>query len=74
MERYEHAFYRPMLSDWSNHGAWVDAGSHDALDRATALWQRALAEYEEPKLNPAIREELEAYVARRREEIGAGDP
>ena len=74
MERYEHAFYRPMLSDWSNHGAWVDAGSHDALDRATTLWQRALAEYEEPKLDPAIREELDAYVARRREEIGAGDP
>jgi trimethylamine--corrinoid protein Co-methyltransferase len=74
MERYEHAFYRPMLSDWSNHGAWVDAGSHDALDRATTLWQRALSEYEEPKLDPAIREELDAYVARRREEIGAGDP
>jgi trimethylamine--corrinoid protein Co-methyltransferase len=74
MERYEHAFYRPILSDWSNHGAWVDAGAHDALDRATTLWQRALAEYEEPKLDPAIREELDAYVARRREEIGAGDP
>ena len=54
MERYETAFYRPLLSDWSNHGAWVEAGSHDALDRATALWQRALHEYEEPKLDPAI--------------------
>jgi trimethylamine--corrinoid protein Co-methyltransferase len=74
MERYEKAFYRPLLSDWTNHGAWVDAGSQDALDRATTLWQRALREYEEPKLDPAIREELDAYVAKRREEIGAGEP
>lgn len=74
MERYEKAFYRPLLSDWSNHGAWVEAGSHDALDRATALWQRALLEYEEPPMDAAIREELDSYVARRREEIGSGDP
>ncbi len=74
MARYENAFYRPMLSDWSNHGAWLEAGGHDALDRATALWQRALAEYEEPKLDTAIAEELDAYVAKRREEIGGGDP
>ncbi len=74
MERYETAFYQPMLSDWQNYENWEAAGSHDALDRATALWQKALAEYEEPKMDPAIREELDAYVARRREEIGSNDP
>ena len=74
MERYETAFYQPMLSDWQNYENWEAAGSHDALDRATALWQKALSEYEEPKMDPAIREELDAYVARRREEIGSNDP
>lgn len=74
MSRYESAFYRPILSDWSNHGAWLEAGGRDALSRATALWQRALAEYEEPPIDAAIREELDAYVTRRRAEIGAGDP
>ena len=74
MSRYETAFYRPMLSDWQNHGAWEESGSRDALERATTLWQRALREYQEPALDPAIREELDAYVARRREEIGAGEP
>lgn len=74
MGRYENAFYRPMLSDWSNHGAWLEAGGHDALERATALWQRALAEYEAPPMDPAIAEELDAYVAQRRAEIGAGEP
>lgn len=74
MARYQTAFYSPMLSDWRNYGAWEAAGSHDALDRATALWQRALEEYREPVLDKAVREELDAYVARRREEIGSGEP
>lgn len=74
MERYETAFYRPMLSDWTNYGAWAEAGAHDALDRATMLWQRALAEYQEPVMDPAVREELDAFVTKRREEIGTGEP
>ncbi|WP_374643684.1 trimethylamine methyltransferase family protein [Tabrizicola sp.] len=74
MARYDTAFYRPMLSNWQNFGSWQDAGSRDALQRATDIWQKALAEYEEPVLDPAIREELDAYVARRREEIGGGEP
>ncbi|MGB3833556.1 MAG: trimethylamine methyltransferase family protein [Mesorhizobium sp.] len=74
MARYDTAFYQPMLSNWQNFGNWQEAGSRDALERATGIWQKALEEYEEPALDPAIREELDAYVAKRREEIGAGDP
>ncbi len=74
MERYETAFYRPLLSDWTNYGAWEAAGAKDAVERATAIWQQALRDYEEPPLDPAIREELEAYVARRKEEIGKDEP
>ena len=74
LERYEHAFYRPIVSDWQNHENWVLAGGLDAAQRATAVWKRALAEYVEPALDPAIREELDAYVEKRRKEIGAGEP
>jgi trimethylamine--corrinoid protein Co-methyltransferase len=74
LARYETAFYRPMLSDWTNYGAWEAAGAKDALTRATAVWQQALRDYEEPALDPAIREELDAYVARRKEEIGDEEP
>ncbi len=74
MERYETAFYTPMLSDWTNYENWEAAGAKDAAERATALWQQALAEYQEPPMDPGIREALEAYVARRKEEIGSGDP
>ncbi|TIR25985.1 MAG: methyltransferase [Mesorhizobium sp.] len=71
MSRYTTAFYQPMLSNWQNYGAWQEAGGKDALERATELWQQALHDYEEPVMDPATREELDAYVARRREEIAA---
>lgn len=74
LARYENAFYRPILSDWTNYGAWEAAGAKDALTRATAVWQQALRDYDEPALDPAIREELDAYVARRKQEIGNGEP
>ncbi|MEW9306906.1 trimethylamine methyltransferase family protein [Labrys neptuniae] len=74
MSRYETAFYQPMLSNWQNYGSWQEAGARDALERATGLWQQALREYQEPALDEAVREELEAYITRRRTEIGAGEP
>jgi trimethylamine--corrinoid protein Co-methyltransferase len=74
MERYETAFYAPMLSDWRNNASWAEAGARTAGERATGLWQQALADYEEPSIDPGIREALEDYVARRKIEIGDGDP
>jgi trimethylamine--corrinoid protein Co-methyltransferase len=74
MARYQTAFYRPLLSDWTSYGGWQAAGAKDALMRATALWQQALKEYEEPTMDPARREELDAYVAKRKEEIGPDEP
>ncbi len=74
LERYSTAFYQPMLSNWQNYEAWTEAGSLDATQRATRLWKKALDEYREPAMDPAVREELEAYRAKRREEIGDGEP
>jgi len=74
MERYSTAFYQPLLSNWQNYEAWQEAGGLDATARATGLWKKALEEYEEPVLDPAIREALQAYMAQRRQEIGGGEP
>jgi trimethylamine--corrinoid protein Co-methyltransferase len=74
LERYSTAFYQPMLSNWQNYEAWAEAGGLDATHRATRLWKKALEEYQEPVLDPSIREELAAYVAKRKEEIGDGEP
>jgi len=74
MARYEHAFYRPLLSNWQNFESWQIAGARDATRRATEVWKQALAEYQQPALDPSIHEALDAYVAMRRAEIGGGEP
>lgn len=74
MARYETAFYQPMLSNWQNYENWDLAGAHDAVERATVLWQQALREYQEPAMDESILDELDAYITRRREQIGTGEP
>lgn len=74
MARYKDAFYQPFLSDWQNHENWEAAGSKDTTQRATEIWQKILREFEAPALDPAIREELETYVAKRKEELGNDEP
>lgn len=71
IERYETAFYTPLLSDWRNFQQWEASGSVDATHRATRLWKQLLADYEQPQLDPAIAEEMDAYVDRRTREGGA---
>ncbi|MGB3538252.1 MAG: trimethylamine methyltransferase family protein [Mesorhizobium sp.] len=74
LERYSTAFYQPMLSNWQNYEAWQEAGGLDTTARATLLWKKALEDYVQPSMEASVREELEAYVARRKEAIGPGEP
>jgi len=66
LARYESAFYSPLLSDWRNFERWQEAGAEDAAWRANRIWKQLLAEYEQPPLDPAIDEQLQDYVARRK--------
>lgn len=70
--RYETAFYRPILSDWSNFENWTDAGAKTATVRANELWKKLRDTYVPPFLDPSISDALDAYVARRREDLGFG--
>ncbi|CAM5776133.1 methyltransferase [Labrys miyagiensis] len=69
--RYRTAFFAPMISDWRNYETWQEAGSPTAYDRANRLYKDRLAAYVEPPMDPAIREELDAFVAKRKAEGGA---
>ncbi len=71
LERYETAFYPPLLSDWSNFENWQDSGARTATERAHSLYKHILAEYQQPALDPARREELDVFVVKRKEEGGA---
>jgi trimethylamine--corrinoid protein Co-methyltransferase len=68
MERYESAFYTPLVSDWRNFESWTEAGSVDATERAHRIWRRLLADHERPALDPAIDEALTEFVAKRKEQ------
>ena len=71
IERYETAFYAPLLSDWRNFETWRDSGSEDATQRANRIYHETLAAYEEPALDPARLEAIDAFIAKRTEEGGA---
>ena len=68
--RFRNAFHHPMLSDWRNFETWQEAGSPEAAGKANTVWKQLLAAYEPPSLDPAVHEELEAFVARRKADGG----
>lgn len=68
---YENAFYQPLTAVTQNHGAWLEAGSKSAAERALPIWQEALRTYEQPALDPSRAEAMRAFVAKRKEEGGA---
>ncbi len=70
LQRYSSAFYAPIISDWRNYSQWQASGSPQAWQKANEVWKRALADYQEPPLDPAILEEIDAFVARREKEGG----
>jgi trimethylamine--corrinoid protein Co-methyltransferase len=74
LARYESAFYRPLLSDWSSHESWALAGSRDATQRATETWKKVLASYVAPPLEPAVREAIVEFTTRRAAELGCPLP
>ena len=68
--RFRTAFHKPMLSDWRNYESWEEAGSPQVPSKANRIWKELLAAYTPPPMDAAIREELDAFVARRKAEGG----
>ncbi len=71
MARYRTEFYQPLVADWSNFGTWTENGALDATTRATAIWQRILAEEPGPSFDPERIAALQDYSRRRTEAGGA---
>ena len=69
-ERYETAFYSPMISDWSNYEAWEINGSQWTAERAHKTYKGIMAEFEAPLIDAAIDDELKEFVAKRKSEGG----
>ncbi|WP_119387795.1 trimethylamine methyltransferase family protein [Taklimakanibacter lacteus] len=71
MQRYQTAFYEPLVSDWSNFGRWTETGAKTATERANRIWKQKLADFEAPGLDIAVIDALDDFIARRTREGGA---
>ena len=69
MANYETAFYDATMSNSDSCEQWEEAGSRDCETRAYDRWKQLLNDYEAPRLDPAINEELKAFIAKRKESM-----
>jgi trimethylamine--corrinoid protein Co-methyltransferase len=67
--RFATEFYPSTVADRQGYDTWEAAGGVDAPRRARQVWDAALAAYEPPPVDPAVREALDDYVARREREL-----
>jgi trimethylamine--corrinoid protein Co-methyltransferase len=74
LERYETAFYRPLISDWRNFETWQADGARTVTERANVAWKQLLADAVPPPLDPPVVEALDAFVERRKLEIARAGP
>lgn len=71
LQRYETAFYHPILTDTRNYETWSEQGRETAEIRANRIWKRMLEEYEKPPIDSGVDDQLRDFVARRKMEIKA---
>ena len=62
MERYQTAFYPPVVADLSNIGQWEDAGAPTTAENATKVWKDVLAEFTPPAACDGVEDKLAAYI------------
>jgi trimethylamine--corrinoid protein Co-methyltransferase len=66
LNNFESAYYRSSIGDASSFEQWESEGSQQTAQRANKIWKQLLADYEQPPLDPAKLEALQAYVERRK--------
>ncbi len=73
LENFQRAFFMPDMFDNNSIEQWQTEGSVEITERALQRVRAMLGEYEEPKLDAGINDELLDYIARREREIPAAD-
>ncbi|MEM7283622.1 MAG: trimethylamine methyltransferase family protein, partial [Pseudomonadota bacterium] len=69
LANYETAFFDSKLSDSESYEQWKEGGEKQAVKRAHEHWKQLLADYETPPLDAAIDEELQAFMAKKKEGV-----
>ncbi len=65
-ENYQTAFWRSGVLDYKPYETWAEDGSQSSFELAALKVEKMLSEYQQPALDPAINEELRAYVAEKK--------
>ena len=68
-ENFKTAFWRSDLLDYKPFETWADEGSRDTMALASERVKSLLASYRQPEMDPAVSEALDAFVAKRKEEL-----
>ncbi len=71
MDRFDRAFYAPLVADLTNFGTWEAAGAKTSTERATAIWQEVLATFVPPAGADERGERIARFIADRTAEGGA---
>ncbi|TIP12348.1 MAG: trimethylamine methyltransferase, partial [Mesorhizobium sp.] len=69
LKRFKDAFIAPEILDYLSYEQWKVKGSKDMAQRCREKATAIIASYEQPPMDPAVREELDAFVAKRQEDI-----
>ena len=73
MARFRDAFYQSELATRMGYNAWNESGIGDTYQRAHRIGNEWLDAWEAPSLDPAIRDAVDDYVARRKRELDGVD-
>ena len=73
LDNFQRAFFMPELFDNNSIEQWQAEGSIEITERALKYANSLLADYEEPKIDEAINEELLNFIERREAQIPAAD-
>ena len=69
LKRFKEAFVSPEMLDYLSYEQWKAQGSKDMGVRCRDKAKSILDLYRQPSMDPGIREELDAFVAKRQESI-----
>ncbi|MGA1614487.1 MAG: trimethylamine methyltransferase family protein, partial [Lutimaribacter sp.] len=63
---FKEAFWKSDILDYKPFETWSEEGARDTMALASARVDKLLAEYQQPAMDPAINEALNAYVAQKK--------
>ena len=66
---FETAFYRSTIADNNSFEQWQVEGDKSAPQRANEIARKWIADHQAPAMDPAIREALDAFVAKKKESM-----